>query len=889
MEEEDLEQQKQAEAAQKTAHVAGKAAATYFGGGAGAKAYDMASQTAVGQELEKAAGNRIQNNPALNKASQKLNDSGALDAADKGMDLASGGTPSELPVQNGINSQSNGGLGGLNTGNTNNKSNTSNGNNTSNDSNSSSENSNNSSNISGDGLSSGIFGNNKKKKIITIISAVAPFFFTIVLVLFAGAMVMYPIEMAIEYIRGIWDNVVNFFTGTAQEAQEKYYEELKSVQTDISKKYDICIDINLITATLLVRNNFEDSLIDGEKPIDEEDVSYSDSDSEDEGSVKKMYKKMNKQVRLLANMQFKTKKYGLNKDLKDSTGYYCSNPTLQTPVTADTVDSYYKPGFNTDTILDSSSAELVASNDKNGLFTKRVNEEVNYEFNLYQPPFDSEGNCSEKYAKDMLPSTQREISIGDYSTRTESVYYWNLINYFVPNYYKDYLPSSDAEDYERKVIAIADDIYLLYDQYGPSQTCAASYQGPSSLCPNGITIEGEGTIDFEEYVAGVVSREAYTSEGIEALKAQAVAARTYAIKVTDYCQKTISNSTNAQTFTKNINDAARQAANATAGEVLIDSNGKIFASQYDSFCYDDSDCPDAKKNADGTYTVTYTKVPNGEKHVVTLSDTAQYGRITHGHGHAHGMSQLVSYQMAKEGKSYQEILSYFYSDGVTISLVLSPTTTDGATIINRPLTQYLNEAGVSINDMNQVIYDQVRKAGVSTRAGVVAAGVTLINNFYSQTGHILPYELYPSGKYSGYGMDPSWGTNTGRTDYPSNGLDCSGFISWAVHNGGYLYEVKSAKGWGDSGDKRKWFKGTTDSSAKPGDLIYNAPQSANGTTGHIRMIVDVTKDGYVVAEASGRKNGVRITTISFTSTGSYYLVNMDSYYANSKAVTDYPQ
>lgn len=374
---------------------------------------------------------------------------------------------------------------------------------------------------------------------------------------------------------------------------------------------------------------------------------------------------------------------------------------------------------------------------------------------------------------------------------------------------------------------------------------------------------------------------------MEALKAQAVAARTYVLNYTDYCTQTIPNSTNAQTFTRDINDRAREAATSTAGEILV-YDGNIFSAQYDSFCYDDNDCPDATRNSDGTYSVTYTKVPNGERHTITLSDSDQYNRITHGQGHAHGMSQLLSYQLAKEGKSYEEILSYFYSDGVEISLVLSPSNTDDATIVQGPINNYLTNAGSSIEDMNQYIYSQVTRAGVGTRNGVVAAVVSLVSGFYSKTGYKLPYELYPSGKYTGYGMDPSWGTNTGNGSYPLNGLDCSGFISWAIHNGGYEYVVKNAKGWGQAGVSRAWSKGMTDSSAQPGDLIYNAPQSENGTSGHIRMIVDVNNDGYVVAEASGKKSGVRINTISFTSTGSYYLVDMSNYYANATKVTDYP-
>lgn len=898
-EKKDLEKQKQEEAGQKTAHVAGKAAATYFGGGVGGKLYDLASKTPVGKGLEKGIGNVVNNTPGLNKASQKLNDSGALDVANKGLDVVGGAMgkngsnpssenskqgnssqPQQQPDSQNKTSNSNentkkkfGGLFGSPSGSAESDVDTSS---------DSSEN---------ESYSDKIFKFilNHKQIFIPVFGG---FLLLLVLVVAVITLADSVVGGVIDFFNGIADSIIGFFQKSDQELMEEYYDTLKKVQTDINQKYDICIDVNLITAALTVNVPADDFVQEGniEDPSGDGDVTV---DSEGNQTVLP-YKKMTKQVKLLANMQIMTNKYGLDKGYKESNGSYCSNSLPKTLVDSTKVNDYEGGIFTT--AIDSSTYELIASHDVANWqkwIMKKSDEERNYAYFLYYPPYNADGTCDDSYAKGLLPEETKEISIGDLSTREDSVFYWNLINSFIPEYYKEYLPNEKADNYNSVIKKIADDIYLLYAETGPSQTCASSYQGPSSLCPNGITVVGKdgnaSTIDFEEYIAGVVSNEAYSSEGMEALKAQAVAARTYAINLTNYCEKTISNSTNAQTFTKDINDRAREAATSTAGEILVDSNGKIFGAQYDSFCYDDKDCPDAKKNADGTYSVTYTKVPNGEKHVITLSDPKQYGRITHGKGHAHGMSQLLSYQMAKEGKTYQEILSYFYSDGVTINLVLSPTTTEGGTIINKPIEHYLSAVGTNINNMNQTIYSQVRKAGVGTREGVVAAAVTLINNFYSQTGYLLPYELYPSGKYSGYGMDPSWGTNTGRSDYPSNGLDCSGFVSWAIHNGGFKYEVKSAKGWGDSSARRPWTKGMTDTSAKPGDLIYNAPQSANGTTGHIRMIVEVTKEGYVVAEASSRKNGVRIKTISFTSTGNYYLVNMDNYYASATKVTDYPQ
>lgn len=163
---------------------------------------------------------------------------------------------------------------------------------------------------------------------------------------------------------------------------------------------------------------------------------------------------------------------------------------------------------------------------------------------------------------------------------------------------------------------------------------------------------------LEDYVKGVVSAEAYTSEGIEALKAQAIAARTFAIKRTNNCTISIENSSSAQNFTSDFVDSAVEATMATEGLVLTD-NSELIMAQYDSF-YTDGDyaC-----NDDGC-SVTYTKLPNNETHKVTvLNDYKSY--IAGGHGR--GMSQVASYQLAKEGYKFDYILKYFYSPSVQIS------------------------------------------------------------------------------------------------------------------------------------------------------------------------------------------------------------------------------
>lgn len=161
-----------------------------------------------------------------------------------------------------------------------------------------------------------------------------------------------------------------------------------------------------------------------------------------------------------------------------------------------------------------------------------------------------------------------------------------------------------------------------------------------------------GTYSLEDYVAGVVSGEMPSSFPTESKKALAVAARTYVLVRTNSCQKPIESSSRRQNFNSNIRDDAKEVTNATAGQILVDSDGNIFSTEYDSW------------NCKGSNTCTYQKKPNGELHEVTISDK-YLSRAAGGHGR--GMSQIAAADMADKGSNYETILKFFYSNGVQIS------------------------------------------------------------------------------------------------------------------------------------------------------------------------------------------------------------------------------
>jgi len=268
-----------------------------------------------------------------------------------------------------------------------------------------------------------------------------------------------------------------------------------------------------------------------------------------------------------------------------------------------------------------------------------------------------------KYIKKVAKKINESGSIekGDYNdSTTGSEFFWWLYEDFVIDYYSNYVTEGNT----KKRQEIVNFIYLYYEELKQS----ISFGGfVSASCPNGVTlVPGNsssgynadpanypiGTFDLEEYVAMVVNGE-NNSGYDEAMKAQIVAARTFTLKVTNNCTKSITNSTNDQVARANPSEKIKQLVNETAGQVLT-YNGDIFLAQYDAFY---GSC------SGGNCTATYTKLPNNEKHTITVPSNFMQ---TMG-GHGRGMSQVGANYLSSQGKSYEDILKYFYSPGVEIS------------------------------------------------------------------------------------------------------------------------------------------------------------------------------------------------------------------------------
>lgn len=665
----DMSQKKQDElnSSKKALKTGAKAAANAYAGPLGGKAVDIVSNTKLGNAVLNKGANTLQHgNPNLAKIINKADKTGILDKADQVTDLASG--------QDGLDDNGTEGLS--------NKSSSSSGstnlldsamsgkkkgliNNISGNGSNNTDNTTNTDNINSD-YGSKIFKFISDKKYV-IISSCSGLFMTIL----TGILVIVVIgsigAAVIDFFKGIGDAIVGFFTKSQEELAQDFIEQLAEVKEDIKNDYNLCIDVNLITAALTVNIDPDQFIKDGQNDVE-------DDEENAEGEI--VYtKSMIKNIKLLANMQMITPNYEL-----DSSDDYCSDNGDKILITSGSKDS--------------STMELVASHDKDGvlaLFTSKTTDEENNAYYIYKPSYDSDGvSCSRDYAEEQLEKLQdtakKEVSIGDLKTRKDSVFYWNLVNSFVPSYYSEYIPSSEPQKSEA-IYKIADDIYLLYNDFGSSCSSNSCVVLPStSLCPNGIEVEDKDgsskLIDFESYVAGVVAAENSWHDGnnIESLKAQAIAARTYALKKTNSCESSIKNSTVNQTYKETDDPYILRAVRETSG-MVITYNNELYSTEYDAFCVADNSgdnyilkqknqaIPKSWADNHGAVSNVYKKCLCNAGTDLDICRDADGVYLDGGHGR--GMSQIGARYLQTQGYTYKEILNYYYGDNVVITSTIN--------------------------------------------------------------------------------------------------------------------------------------------------------------------------------------------------------------------------
>lgn len=197
---------------------------------------------------------------------------------------------------------------------------------------------------------------------------------------------------------------------------------------------------------------------------------------------------------------------------------------------------------------------------------------------------------------------------------------------------------------------------------------------------------------------------------------------------------------------------------------------------------------------------------------------------------------------------------------------------------------------------NNGLFNAVRTAGYKTREAVVAAGLYLSSYidvhipYFWSGGHFHSYAGYEDSGDNFMGVSDKWGCSVkmqyGGTGMQKDGqpypfgLDCSGFIVWAIYNGGYYTGspnqelivptnssiLKKIGGIDIESSTLKDSKGKV----KPGDVIYR--------NGHVGLVVEVDDDKITIAEEKNYKNGLKISEVKYSSTNFTNIVYMDNFY-----------
>ena len=239
--------------------------------------------------------------------------------------------------------------------------------------------------------------------------------------------------------------------------------------------------------------------------------------------------------------------------------------------------------------------------------------------------------------------------------------------------------------------------------------------------------------------------------------------------------------------------------------------------------------------------------------------------------------------------------------------------------------QFSKEEAILIDS---VLFDRVEEAGYGTRAGVIAAARFLTVEFnyrvpyFFENGRLenfAPYEhVDGEGRYyhRGLYLDSSkfkdiaaalngpiiWGCNlmnytnwsNGTIVYKEgqkypNGLDCSGFVTWSLLNGGFdVGDIgagldASHHDLSDIGERVNITDELMASGrVKVGDLI--------GNNGHAAILAGMDGDNYYIAEALPNIGGVKITTVprsKLVHNSIYtYIILMDSVYKKDGIYND---
>ena len=264
------------------------------------------------------------------------------------------------------------------------------------------------------------------------------------------------------------------------------------------------------------------------------------------------------------------------------------------------------------------------------------------------------------------------------------------------------------------------------------------------------------------------------------------------------------------------------------------------------------------------------------------------------------------YQQSKAGKTEFTLDASCKDDLAKIFAEMNPVVRDKQNIThvtygNRKINYYIKKNKISKNDR------KVLKKYVETDCKLLCAVVTAAQGFvresvgddvseervnvisaaYSLVGKV---GYFWGGKSTKIGTDPSWGTaekvsaegskSTGTIR--AYGLDCSGFVTWAVINGYQDQTMQAAVG---DGTSDQWEKANvvTETDAQPGDLVFQKGPEA-GSDNHVGILCGKTDAGdWIAVHCSSSKNGV---TVGEAYSASFRYIRQPSFYPTEAQIQE---
>ena len=264
------------------------------------------------------------------------------------------------------------------------------------------------------------------------------------------------------------------------------------------------------------------------------------------------------------------------------------------------------------------------------------------------------------------------------------------------------------------------------------------------------------------------------------------------------------------------------------------------------------------------------------------------------------------YQQSKDGKTEFTLDSSCKEDLAKIFAEMNPIVRDKQNIThvtygNRKINYYIKKNKIAKKDRT------ILKKYVETDCKLLCAVVTAANGFiresvgddvseervnvisaaYSLVGKV---GYFWGGKSTVIGEDPSWGTSETVSAEGSKstgtirayGLDCSGFVTWAVING---YQDKAMQEAVGDGTSDQWEKANvvSEADAQPGDLVFQKGPEA-GSDNHVGILCGKTDAGdWIAVHCYSGKNGV---TVGEAYSASFRYIRQPSFYPTSEQVQE---